>query len=278
MFIHAIVKWGDIMSKAKWIPVYGYEGLYEINASAEIRTVERYTISKRGIPMHIKQKIMKPYVNDNGYLVVRLTRNKRSKVEKVHRLLMLSFVGPDPERPIVNHKNGKKLDLDLSNLEWTTSSENNKHAYAYGLKKNKTRPIRCTIDSLVITSDKAIDISKRLHNAGLFCDVSEISLATTIRDCANKHSLYKGIMKCEFLDDEYDVPNRWHKSGSKGNVIYARMPVSGLTLKARGPSKLVRKLQRFGYLADGNFDTMVKSISDAAHRSSSYRGIKVWYE
>ena len=52
----------------------------------------------------------------------------------VHRMMMCSFYPvPGMEKLYVNHIDGNKLNNDLSNLEWCTSSENIKHAYKMGL-------------------------------------------------------------------------------------------------------------------------------------------------
>lgn len=52
----------------------------------------------------------------------------------LHRLYASAYI-PNPEnKPIINHKNGKKYDNNPKNLEWSTYSENNKHAFDVGLK------------------------------------------------------------------------------------------------------------------------------------------------
>ena len=50
----------------------------------------------------------------------------------IHRLVMLAFVGKCPEGLEVNHKNGKKYDNRLSNLEYVTHQENVRHSRGLG--------------------------------------------------------------------------------------------------------------------------------------------------
>lgn len=85
-----------------------------------------------------KERILKPRLDKDGYLRVRLTiGHKHRKHIFVHRLVMLAFVGeclPDHQ---VNHKNGVKSDNQLDNLEYCTDAQNKRHAFDTGLRANK---------------------------------------------------------------------------------------------------------------------------------------------
>jgi hypothetical protein len=47
----------------------------------------------------------------------------------------LSFIGLPKKDQQINHKNGNKMDNCIKNLEWVSSSQNVKHSYDTGLKK-----------------------------------------------------------------------------------------------------------------------------------------------
>lgn len=73
---------------------------------------------------------LKPDLNGAGYLSVRLNR----KMQRIHRLVAAAFVDNPNNLGYVNHKDGNKLNNNAWNLEWSTQSDNVKHAFATGLK------------------------------------------------------------------------------------------------------------------------------------------------
>ncbi len=90
-----------------------------------------YAITEQGEVYNNKTKrYLKHSTSNTGYLTVYVDGKNRL----LHRLLAETFI-PNPDNlPCVNHKDGNKLNNDLSNLEWCTYSHNNKHAYKTGLK------------------------------------------------------------------------------------------------------------------------------------------------
>ena len=70
----------------------------------------------------LTKNILKGNVRENGYLRVDLRIDKKLKTFNVHNLVWLVWVGP--QKGVINHKNGDKLDNRLSNLEDISQSEN----------------------------------------------------------------------------------------------------------------------------------------------------------
>lgn len=95
-----------------WIKINQYEE-YEINSLGEVRR---------------DGKILKIRMASNGYKQVCLCKNGKPKVFRVHRLLSKAFIPNPDNKPQVNHIDGNRLNNNLDNLEWVTSSENNLHA------------------------------------------------------------------------------------------------------------------------------------------------------
>ena len=90
-----------------------------------------YSVSKDGQIKNKDDKILKPTTTYGGYL--RLSLYTEPKVRAsflVHRLVAEVFI-PNPEnKESVNHKDGNKINNNLSNLEWATCGENVRHRYA----------------------------------------------------------------------------------------------------------------------------------------------------
>ncbi len=112
------------LENENWSPVKNYEGLYEINQTGAVRSLQK----------HNHGYIMKQRIDRAGYFTVRLTKpSLLSSTIYVHRLIGFAYI-PNPDcKPIINHIDGNKLNNAISNLEWVTHSENMKHAYNSGL-------------------------------------------------------------------------------------------------------------------------------------------------
>lgn len=104
-----------------WKDIPGYEGLYQISDKGNIFIVNR-------------NKLLKGCYDRDSYKLTALSKNNKKKTFKVHRLVMLAFVGPSPLQ--VNHINGIKTDNRLENLEYCTHKENMQHASKMGLARN----------------------------------------------------------------------------------------------------------------------------------------------
>lgn len=67
-----------------------------------------------------------------GYPYVCLYRNGEKHHRFMHRLVMLTFVGPCPEGKEVAHENGDRADSRLCNLTYKTPSENQMDRVRHG--------------------------------------------------------------------------------------------------------------------------------------------------
>lgn len=78
--------------------------------------------------------IIKSGYDSGGYLVTELKfSDGKTKAKGIHILVASAFLPPDPNRPLVNHKDGNKHNNKLENIEYVNQSENVNHAYDNGL-------------------------------------------------------------------------------------------------------------------------------------------------
>ena len=102
----------------------------------EIVNYSDYKVSNLGRVIHIKKmKIKEVKTHKTGYVRVTIKNEQRKTKFLVHRLVAISFIENPDKKRYVNHINGKKADNRLENLEWSTASENVKHAIRTGLLK-----------------------------------------------------------------------------------------------------------------------------------------------
>ena len=128
---------GDMYKREVWKPVVGFENDYEVSSYGRIRSVEKTITDIRGRTyvryskiLAPEEKIMNDYRGRGKYLRITLSQGSKLIHKLVHRLVAEAFIpNDDPEHKTeVNHKNGKKNDNYVGNLEWMTPEENRQHA------------------------------------------------------------------------------------------------------------------------------------------------------
>lgn len=106
----------------QWKDIYGFEGLYKISNYGNVKSLN-YNHTR-------KERILKPFTNPDGYLLVDLCKDGKEKYEKIHRLVAQEFL-PNPDNlPMVNHKDENKQNNNVDNLEWCNNQYNCEYSRA----------------------------------------------------------------------------------------------------------------------------------------------------
>lgn len=152
-----------------WKDIIGYEGYYQISNLSRIKSLPRISRNNKGAVL-IKEKILRPSKNSQGYYGLKLKSNCVVKYFKVHRLIAIHFIPNNENKPFINHINGIKHDNRIENLEWCTRSENCQHAHDIGLQPTRKGDKN---GNSKLTENQVLEIRKRLKNGE-----SNISIAT----------------------------------------------------------------------------------------------------
>ena len=179
----------------KWTPVVGYEDLYLVSTNGKVYSIRSH-------------KILAPRKHNAGYLRVTLSRNGERKDAYIHRLMCEAFFGtPNDGRNFVNHLDEDPAHNQITNLEWTTNSDNIKYSWARHreertkyFQENPSRKIGVVgIDK---QTKKEIGRWDSMSNAArdLGIHVSGISYSA----CSNGKRAAQGIIFYKLEDEEKD--------------------------------------------------------------------------
>lgn len=127
----------------QWRPIPGWENLYEVSDIGRVRSLDRLVTYPAGGQRLFKGRILQDRLFPRtGHRMVSLKRHSVGETFRVHRLVMLTFVGPRPDGLHICHNNGVPDDNRLSNLRYDTASSNVRDAVQHGTQAN-TRKTHC---------------------------------------------------------------------------------------------------------------------------------------
>ena len=135
------------------------------------------------------EKQLKPSKDNGGYLGVNVCKNGIVKRFMIHRMVGECYLDNVNNLPEINHEDGNKLNNTNSNLKWTTSSDNKKHAYNNGLmmapKGEKSKVSKLKNEDVIYIREKYKPRDKQ-YNKEKLSTMFNISQSTINQIISNK--------------------------------------------------------------------------------------------
>jgi len=163
-----------------WKIIPDSDNMYEVSSFGRIKSLKGRNNT---------QRLLNPSINNKGYYSFGINTKKGEKTLLLHALLAKLFI-PNPDNlPCVNHKDGIKTNIKLSNLEWCTYSYNTLHSYSLGLQKPSKYRLeiisREVIDletGIIFSSAKEAAFAKNINHSTLMCRLNgNIKNTTNLR-------------------------------------------------------------------------------------------------
>jgi hypothetical protein len=121
-----------------WMPVEGFEDCYSVSNFGHVRSEAREVFSPLRGRFKVRERILKPQLDGDGYPFVMLGAGN---LRKVHLLVARTFIGNPDRLPQVDHEDTDKTNCAQSNLRWCTQAKNAEYRHA---KSHKTCVVRFT--------------------------------------------------------------------------------------------------------------------------------------
>lgn len=123
----------------RWLPVVGYEDLYQVSDQGRVRSLDRVVRCGFGAKRKMPGRMIEGKIDRNGYRIVTLCRYGDEWTARAHRVVLAAFVGPCPEGQVVRHLNGVQDDNRLMNLAYGTPLENSADQRRHGTHGNTVK-------------------------------------------------------------------------------------------------------------------------------------------
>lgn len=165
--------------KEIWKDIKNYEGIYQCPNYGNIKSLDRLIKNKNNIIRHKKGQLIKPKKNKNGYLQFALNKNGKREMAYVHIIIAQTFLENNNisiKHLTVNHKDGNKLNNKVTNLEFCSQSDNNKHSYKKLKRNNAIKGAKKKQVIFIDTKNKKIIIFKSIAETSRTINLSHTQI------------------------------------------------------------------------------------------------------
>lgn len=211
----------DIFTASTWLPVVGYEGLYEVSYDGDVRSA--------------KTKRLRAFrYSPNGYLQVTLYKKMIPQSFMVHRLVATAFIGPCPEGHQVHHKDADKENNCAENLEYVTRLQNAAYAVAAGNYRTGSKNHRAKINEDTVRQIRRMAKTK----SGLAIS-NELGLPQDMVSDVLTGKTWKHVP----LEDDFQV--RQHRGAGHSKALLTDADVLEIR-RLRGSVSIKEIMERYG--------------------------------
>lgn len=116
-----------------WLPVVGWQGLYEVSNLGRVKSLSRSFVNRLGVERTVRGRVLVLAINRReGRPQVTLCGSGKQRIEYVHKVVATAFYGPKPDGMVCRHLNGDPADNRAVNLRWGTPKENSQDRVSHG--------------------------------------------------------------------------------------------------------------------------------------------------
>ena len=161
--------------------------------------------NERGFVVNrISNRVISNTVYKNGYVYVAMRENGEFKNKRLNRIIAQTF-HPNPDSlPHVNHEDGVKTNNHAANLNWSSVSDNLKHAFRTNLRI-PTKPQLGKINELSHVAKKVNQLTMSGQLVKTWPSIAEaqrngFQVANICKVCKGQRSSHKGF-KWEYVNN-----------------------------------------------------------------------------
>ena len=169
-----------------------------------------YLVSEDG-KLYNKRRKTLTYGKDHlGYRRINMLIGGEPKGLLIHRIVAMTYL-PNPNNlPEVNHIDGNKSNNHVTNLEWVSRHDNQKHAFMIGLNSNKG----VNNGKAIVTPEIAVDLYNQMLTG---MSIKELSSATGYSDSL-LFKIKTKVTWSEYLKDLPECPRLAMETSKKTTV------------------------------------------------------------